>query len=59
VTCKPVGGKRESYPDALRASDRLAPLAISHRTAITAQQFCSIAVVEDLIGRDGINETTV
>jgi hypothetical protein len=59
VTCKPVGGKRESYPDTLRERDSPPPLAISHRTAITAQQFCSIAVVEDLIGRDGINETTM
>jgi hypothetical protein len=63
VACKPVGGKGESYPDTFpdtfSASDRPAPFAISRRTAITAQQFCSIAVVEDLIGRDGINKTTV
>jgi hypothetical protein len=59
VTCKPVGGKRESYPGTFRAGDPPAPLAISRRTAITAQQFCSIVVVENLIGRDGINKTTV
>jgi hypothetical protein len=59
VTCKPVGEKRESYPDTFRESDPGALLAISHRTAITAQQFCSISIVECLTGRDGINETTV
>jgi hypothetical protein len=31
----------------------------SLRTATTAQQFCSIASVESLIGRDGISKTMV
>jgi hypothetical protein len=42
-----------------RASDLTAALAVSPRAAITAQRFCSISVMDDLIGCDGIGETTV
>jgi hypothetical protein len=56
VTYKPVEEERQSLPGHI-SRDRIASAVRS--TAITAQQFCSIAVVEGLIGRDGINETTV
>jgi hypothetical protein len=59
VTCKPVGEKRKSYPDTFRTGDLGAPLAISLLAAITAQRFCSISVMDNLIGCDGISETTM